>query len=46
MFDVIGNWFRRHFSDPQVVMLAVLLLVGFLVVWPGTVVVATRITTD
>ena len=32
MFDVIGNWFRRHFSDPQVVMLAVLLLVGFLVV--------------
>ncbi len=32
MFDVIGNWFRRHFSDPQVVMLAVLLLGGFLVV--------------
>lgn len=32
MFDVIGNWFRRHFSDPQVVMLAVLLLAGFLVV--------------
>lgn len=32
MFDVIGNWIRRHFSDPQVVMLAMLLLVGFLVV--------------
>jgi putative permease len=32
MFDVIGNWFKRHFSDPQVVMLAVLLLSGFLVV--------------
>lgn len=32
MFNVIGDWFRRHFSDPQVVMLAVLLLVGFLVI--------------
>jgi putative permease len=32
MFEVIGNWFKRHFSDPQVIMLAVLLLVGFLVV--------------
>jgi len=32
MFDVIGNWFKRYFSDPQVVMLAVLLLTGFLVV--------------
>jgi putative permease len=32
MFDVIGHWFKRHFSDPQVVMLAVLLLSGFLVV--------------
>jgi len=32
MFEVIGNWFKRHFSDPQVVMLAVLLLFGFLVV--------------
>lgn len=32
MFEVIGNWFRRHFSDPQVIMLAVLLLFGFLVV--------------
>jgi len=34
--EVIKNWFRRHFSDPQVVILAVLLLVGFLVVaWLG-----------
>lgn len=32
MIEVIGNWFKRHFSDPQVVMLAVLLVVGFLVV--------------
>ena len=32
MFEVIGSWFKRHFSDPQVVMLAVLLLSGFLVV--------------
>lgn len=32
MINVIGNWFKRHFSDPQVVMLAVLLLSGFLVV--------------
>lgn len=32
MFEVVGNWFKRHFSDPQVVMLAVLLLFGFLVV--------------
>ncbi|WP_126456191.1 AI-2E family transporter [Sulfuriflexus mobilis] len=32
MFEVIGSWFKRHFSDPQVVMLAVLLLFGFLVV--------------
>ncbi|MGD8514346.1 MAG: AI-2E family transporter [Granulosicoccaceae bacterium] len=32
MLEVIGNWFRRHFSDPQVVMLAMLLLIGFVVV--------------
>jgi putative permease len=32
MLEVVGNWFRRHFSDPQVVMLATLLLVGFIVV--------------
>lgn len=30
--EPIRSWFQRHFSDPQVVMLAALLLVGFLVV--------------
>ena len=29
---LIGNWFRRHFSDPQVVLLAILLIAGFAVV--------------
>jgi putative permease len=32
MSNVIGNWLRRNFSDPQVVMLAVLLVAGFAVV--------------
>lgn len=26
--NLISNWFRRHFSDPQVVILTVLLLIG------------------
>lgn len=30
--DVIATWFRRHFTDPQVVILAVLLLIGFTVI--------------
>ncbi|MEA3274869.1 MAG: AI-2E family transporter [Pseudomonadota bacterium] len=30
--QVLANWFRRYFSDPQVVFLAVTLLVGFAVV--------------
>lgn len=30
--DVIRGWFQRHFSDPQVVILALLLLFGFLAV--------------
>jgi len=30
--QVITEWFRRYFSDPQIVFLAVLLLVGFAVV--------------
>jgi len=30
--QVLTNWFRRYFSDPQIVFLAVLLLVGFAVV--------------
>jgi len=32
MMDVIKQWFQRHFSDPQVVILASLLLFGFLAV--------------
>lgn len=30
--DVVRQWFRRHFSDPQVVILALVLLLGFVVV--------------
>ncbi|HSH29375.1 MAG TPA: AI-2E family transporter [Thiohalobacter sp.] len=30
--DIIRNWFRRYFSDPQVVILALFLIVGFAVV--------------
>lgn len=30
--EVIKSWFRRHFSDPQVVILAVLLIGGFAVI--------------
>ncbi|HSJ49623.1 MAG TPA: AI-2E family transporter [Gammaproteobacteria bacterium] len=30
--DVIRNWFRRYFNDPQVIILAVLLLLGFAVI--------------
>lgn len=29
---LLSDWFRRHFSDPQVVLLAVLLVAGFAVV--------------
>ncbi len=32
MIDVFRNWFQRHFSDPQVVILAVLLVTGFAIV--------------
>jgi len=28
MMEFIGNWFRRHFSDPQLVILALLLIIG------------------
>lgn len=31
MFDYLQHWYRRHFSDPQVVILALVLLVGFTV---------------
>ena len=30
--NLISNWFRRHFSDPQVVILAILLLLGSVVI--------------
>ncbi len=30
--QVLTDWFRRYFSDPQIVFLAVLLLVGFAIV--------------
>jgi len=30
--QVLADWFRRYFSDPQIVFLAVILLVGFAVV--------------
>jgi len=30
--DLIRQWFKRHFSDPQVVILALVLLLGFVVV--------------
>ena len=34
--QLVTDWFRRNFSDPQVVYLAVLLLAGFaVVIWMG-----------
>lgn len=30
--NLLTSWFKRHFADPQVVLLAVVLVVGFLVV--------------
>jgi len=32
MIDVLTSWYRRHFSSPQVVMLAVLLISGFTII--------------
>lgn len=32
MIAVLRNWYDRHFSDPQAVILAILLLVGFTVI--------------
>jgi len=32
MIDVLRGWYDRHFSDPQAVILAILLAVGFSVV--------------
>lgn len=31
-FNTIGNWYQRHFSDPQALILAAMLLTGFTVV--------------
>ncbi|MFN4263621.1 MAG: AI-2E family transporter [Thioalkalivibrionaceae bacterium] len=37
MFDMIRRWYLRHFTDPQVVLLAILLLLGFfLIVFIGS----------
>lgn len=33
MIDVIKQWYQRYFTDPQAVILAVILLVGFIVVY-------------
>ena len=32
MFELIKNWYRRYLSDPQAVLLLVLLLFGFFVI--------------
>jgi putative permease len=32
MIEVFQRWYHRHFTDPQVVILAFLLLLGFLLV--------------
>ena len=32
LFDTAGRWYQRHFSDPQALILAALLLTGFAVV--------------
>lgn len=32
MFSRLNDWFQRHFSDPQVVILAVLLILGVVIV--------------
>ncbi|ADN75476.1 protein of unknown function UPF0118 [Ferrimonas balearica DSM 9799] len=33
MFNLVRNWYREKFSDPQAVTLAVILLVGFAVIY-------------
>lgn len=32
MFDVISNWYKRYFSDPHAVLLALLLIFGFTII--------------
>lgn len=33
MLDIIRDWYNRHFSDPQAVILALVLLVAFGILW-------------
>lgn len=33
MIEVLRSWYDRHFSDPQAVILAILLLVGFAIIY-------------
>lgn len=33
MFDIIRDWYQRNFSDPQAVILVLLLLVTFVLIW-------------
>ena len=33
MLDIIRDWYQRHFSDPQAVILVLLLLVAFTIIW-------------
>ena len=35
MTNAIRAWFERHFSDPQVLGLAAVLIVGFAIIWLG-----------
>jgi putative permease len=32
MLKLVGDWYNRHFSDPQVAILAILLIIGFSIV--------------
>jgi len=33
MLQVLKQWYERHFSDPQVVLLALLLIFGFALIF-------------
>jgi len=33
MFEYINSWYRRYFTDPQAALLAVLLVIGFVIVF-------------
>ncbi|WP_455218258.1 hypothetical protein, partial [Kaarinaea lacus] len=32
MFDVVSRWYKRYFSDPQAVLLTLILIVGFTII--------------